>query len=37
MNKKQLAEIFSRDVRTITTWQSQELPMISGGGNLIHR
>ncbi|ECF9218863.1 terminase small subunit [Salmonella enterica] len=37
VNKKQLAEIFGRDVRTITTWQSQGLPMISGGGNLIHR
>ncbi|ECR8673111.1 hypothetical protein F2E51_23355, partial [Salmonella enterica] len=37
VNKKQLAEIFSRDVRTITTWQSQGLPMISGGGNLTAR
>ncbi|EOF6033155.1 terminase small subunit, partial [Salmonella enterica] len=32
MNKKQLAEIFGRDARTITTWQSQGLPMVSGGG-----
>ncbi|EBM1348343.1 hypothetical protein DUF69_24985, partial [Salmonella enterica] len=37
VNKKQLAEIFGRDVRTITTWQSQGLPMISGGGNLTAR
>lgn len=32
VNKKQLAEIFGRDARTITTWQSQGLPMVSGGG-----
>ncbi len=32
VNKKKLAEIFGRDVRTITTWQSQGLPMVSGGG-----
>lgn len=31
-NKKQLAEIFGCDVRTITTWQSQGVPVISGGG-----
>ncbi|EHZ1796601.1 terminase small subunit [Salmonella enterica] len=37
VNKKQLAEIFGRDVRTITTWQSQGLPMISGGGNRVWR
>lgn len=32
VNKKQLAEIFDRDVRTITTWQSQGVPVISRGG-----
>lgn len=32
VNKKTLAEIFGCDVRTITAWQSQGLPQISGGG-----
>ncbi|HEN4998338.1 TPA: terminase small subunit [Klebsiella aerogenes] len=32
LNKKKLAEMFGVDVRTITTWQSQGLPTISGGG-----
>lgn len=32
VNKKRLAEIFGCDVRTITTWQSQGLPLVSGGG-----
>lgn len=32
VNKKKLAEIFGCDVRTITTWQSQGLPLVSGGG-----
>jgi len=32
LNKKKLADMFGVDVRTITTWQSQGLPVISGGG-----
>ena len=32
VNKKKLAEIFDVDVRTISTWQNQGLPLISGGG-----
>ncbi|EAO8774043.1 terminase small subunit [Salmonella enterica] len=32
VNKKKLAEIFGRDVRTITTWKKQGLPLASGGG-----
>ncbi|HGH3389937.1 TPA: terminase small subunit [Citrobacter freundii] len=32
VNKKKLAEIFERDVRTITAWQSQGLKVLSGGG-----
>lgn len=32
VNKKKLAEIFERDVRTITAWQSQGLTLASGGG-----
>ncbi|HHR6100830.1 TPA: terminase small subunit, partial [Providencia alcalifaciens] len=32
VNKKKLAEIFNVDVRTITAWQSQGLPIHSGGG-----
>lgn len=32
VNKKKLAEIFGVDVRTITTWQSQGLTSLSGGG-----
>ena len=32
VNKKKLAEIFECDVRTITGWQSQGLPQVSGGG-----
>ncbi|HDP0319395.1 TPA: terminase small subunit [Salmonella enterica subsp. enterica serovar Concord] len=31
-NKKKLAEIFGRDVRTITAWQGQGMPLVSGGG-----
>lgn len=32
VNKKKLAEIFGCDVRTVTAWQSQGLPLVSGGG-----
>ncbi|MEZ2600765.1 terminase small subunit [Kluyvera intermedia] len=32
LNKKKLADVFGVDVRTITTWQSQGLPVASGGG-----
>ncbi|EDJ9088370.1 terminase small subunit [Salmonella enterica subsp. enterica] len=32
VNKKRLAEIFGCDVRTITAWQSQGLPLVTGGG-----
>ncbi|VED13729.1 Terminase small subunit (gp1) [Escherichia coli] len=32
VNKKKLADIFGVDVRTITAWQSQGLPLVSGGG-----
>lgn len=32
VNKNQLADIFGCDVRTISTWQSQGLPRLSGGG-----
>lgn len=32
VNKKKLAEIFGVDVRTITAWQNQGLPLCSGGG-----
>ncbi|CAH3738327.1 terminase small subunit [Citrobacter freundii] len=32
VNKKKLAEIFGVDVRTITAWQNQGLPLHSGGG-----
>ncbi|EJF1946177.1 terminase small subunit [Salmonella enterica] len=31
-NKKKLAEIFNVDPRTIERWQSQGLPLVSGGG-----
>lgn len=30
--QKKLAEIFGCDVRTVTAWQSQGLPLVSGGG-----
>ncbi|ECJ2556362.1 terminase small subunit [Salmonella enterica] len=29
VNKKQLADIFGRDVRTITTWQDQGLSPVA--------
>lgn len=32
INKKGLADVFGVDVRTITAWQSQGLPTLSGGG-----
>ncbi|WP_234262269.1 terminase small subunit [Klebsiella aerogenes] len=32
LNKKDLADMFGVDVRTITVWQSQGLPVDSGGG-----
>lgn len=32
VNKKKLADIFGVDVRTITAWQSQGVPLVSGGG-----
>lgn len=32
VNKKKLVDIFGVDVRTITAWQSQGLPLVSGGG-----
>lgn len=37
VNKKKLAEIFGCDVRTVTAWQSQGLPLVSGGGKGIPR
>ncbi|HAW0909102.1 TPA: hypothetical protein JLK76_003077 [Escherichia coli] len=35
VNKKKLAEIFNVDPRTIERWQSQGLPCVSGGGNMV--
>ncbi|EKC7217684.1 terminase small subunit [Salmonella enterica] len=32
VNKKELADFFGADVRTITAWQKQGLPIVSGGG-----
>lgn len=32
VNKKRLAEIFNVDPRTIERWQSQGMPLLSGGG-----